>query len=157
MKRPKITFKKLHPNARIPQYQSDKSSGMDLHAIEDTVIPSLEVGVIRTGLSVQLPKDSELQIRPRSGLSVKFPGYVANSPGTVDEDYRGEIFGILYNKLFNKDLYIKKGDRVMQCVVVPILRPEIVEGELSKTERDSGGFGSTGLEEADTKNGKATI
>ena len=153
----KLIFKRLHKAAKIPQYQSDKSSGFDLHALEDTTVRSLEVGIVRTGLAVELPPNTELQIRPRSGLSVKFPCYVANSPGTVDEDYRGEIALIVYNKLFNKDLFIKYGDRIAQGVVVPVIRCDIEEGELSDTERGECGMGSTGIEEANTKDGRGRV
>ena len=153
----KLIIKRLHEDAKIPKYQSDKASGFDLHALEDVKIDSLTVNIIRTGLAIQLPPDTEMVIRPRSGLSVKFPGYVANSPGTIDEDYRGEIMIIAYNPKWNADIYVKKGDRIAQGVVCPVIRCEIEEGELDETERGGGGFGSTGIEEVDTKNGKATL
>lgn len=153
-----IKFKKLHPDAIIPQYQTEGAAGFDLHAIEDKTIYNWKgTCLIKTGLSVEFSSEItirdlfhfkiEMQIRPRSSLSKKGV-IIPNSPGTIDADYRGEIMVPLYLLYSQYNAYsfeIKKGDRIAQAVINTILKPEIVEAsELSKTNRGSGGFGSTG-------------
>lgn len=147
----RVLFKKLHKAAKIPQYDSDKSSGFNLYAIESTTIKSLEVSIVQTGLSVELPLNTEMQIRPYQNLAVKFPGYISNSPGTIDEDYRGEIIIIIYNRLFNKDIFIKKHDKVALAIIAPVIRCTIEEGDRVE------GYNMHDIEEADTKDGKGRI
>lgn len=143
----KIRIKKLHPDAVTPQYQTNGSSGFDLVAIEDVAIKSGETKLVRTGLAVDVGYGYELQVRPRSGLSLKSPLRVANSPGTVDADYRGEIGVIMTNiSILEFAWKISKGDRIAQGVVCPVVQADIEVVEyLDETKRGSGGFGSTGL------------
>jgi dUTP pyrophosphatase len=122
------------------------ASGMDLFAAvtETAVIKPGEWSLIPTGLSCAVPEGLELQIRPRSGLAVKYGIGVLNYPGTIDSDYRGEIKVILVNH-GRKEFTIDRGDRIAQMVVVPVVRAAIEEStELPSTERNSGGFGHTG-------------
>jgi len=142
----KVLFKRLNPKAQIPKYKTDGSSGLDLMAlIEDTIkIKSQESALIPTGISVAIPQDTEIQIRPRSGLAAKSSISVLNTPGTIDSDYRGEIKIILFNH-GKKDFIVNNNDRIAQMVLMPILKIEFKEvDELPKTIRGSGGFGSTG-------------
>ncbi len=145
-----IDIKKLHPDAIIPKYQTDGASGFDLHALEDVTIARGETKLVKTGLSFAIPRGFELQVRPRSGTSLKTTARVANSPGTVDSDYRGEVCIIIDNndqftKGVNDGLHIKKGDRIAQGVICPIFKANFVEvEELDETQRGEGAFGSTG-------------
>jgi dUTP pyrophosphatase len=139
-----LKIKKLNESAIIPAYQSKEAAGFDLHSIEDTVIKPNQRKLIGTGLAFEIEKGFEVQIRPRSGLAYKHGITVLNSPGTIDSDYRGEIKVLLIN-LGDEEFEIKKGERIAQAVVAPVIQAEIVEvDELSSTERGSGGFGSTG-------------
>lgn len=140
----KVKIKKLHQDAIVPKYATKGSAGFDFYALEDVFINSNETVLVKTGLSFEVPIGYELQIRPRSGLSLKTPLRVANAPGTVDSDYRGEVCVIISNNSFGTQV-IKKGDRVAQGVICPIIQAELEEvNELSDTDRGSGGFGSTG-------------
>ena len=142
----KVLFKRLDPKAQIPKYKTDGSSGLDLMAlIEDPIkIKAQESTLIPTGISVAIPRDTEIQIRPRSGLAAKSNISVLNTPGTIDSDYRGEIKIILFNH-GKKDFIVNNNDRIAQMVLMPILKIEFKEvDELPKTIRGSGGFGSTG-------------
>ena len=134
-----------------PEYATDGASGFDLRANLDKSI-YLEVGhrsIIPTGLYFELPDNFEMQIRPRSGLAAKNGVTVLNSPGTIDTDYRGEIKVILIN-LGQEDFTINHGDRIAQAVIAQVtaknylILKKIDEVE-TKTERGSGGFGSTGI------------
>ena len=127
-------------------YKTSGSSGMDLMACVDepiTIKPN-ESMLIPTGISIAIPEDTEVQIRPRSGLAAKSSIGVLNTPGTIDSDYRGELKIILFNH--GKDEFtVNDEDRVAQMVLTPILKVEIEEtNELPETIRGSGGFGSTG-------------
>jgi len=140
----KLKIKKLHNDAIIPAYQSELAAGFDLHAIEDYVLKKGERKLIKTGLAFEIEPDYEVQIRPRSGLAFKYGITVLNSPGTIDADYRGEIMVLLIN-LGKEDFEIKKGERIAQAVISPVIQAEFVEvDELSDTKRGKGGFGSTG-------------
>jgi dUTP pyrophosphatase len=143
--KPVVKFKKLHAEAQIPKYQTAGAAGMDLVACNDepiTLWTGAEAMLVPTGLSIELPQGYEAQVRPRSGLSLKGVS-VANSPGTVDEDYRGEIKVIMRNH--GHTIVIHKGDRIAQLVIARVQQAEVVEAtELSDTERGSSGFGSTG-------------
>ncbi|NPA12216.1 MAG: dUTP diphosphatase [Epsilonproteobacteria bacterium] len=139
-----LKIKKLKNSALIPAYQTKEAAGFDLHAVEDTVIKPFERKLIPTGLAFEIQKGYEIQIRPRSGLAFKHGITVLNTPGTIDSDYRGEIKVLLIN-LGSEDFEIKKGERIAQAVVAPVVQADIVEvDELNETERGSGGFGSTG-------------
>uniref|UniRef100_A0A6M3LJR3 dUTP diphosphatase n=1 Tax=viral metagenome TaxID=1070528 RepID=A0A6M3LJR3_9ZZZZ len=152
LKKPKVKFKRIHEDAIIPKYAYDGDSGFDLSSIEDVDIQPLETVLVNTGLSIELPVGTELQIRPRSGLSTKFNNYISNSPGTVDSSYKGIIFIMIRNNTFNKVWKIKKGDRIAQGVVCPVINCEIEEiNELLPTTRGADGFGSTGIGEEDNE------
>lgn len=147
----KIRIKKLHEDAVIPKYQTNGASGFDLHALEDVILHEAQTKLVRTGLAIDVGPGYELQVRPRSGLSLKTPLRVANSPGTVDSDFRGEICVIMTNTIplirgtALEGIVIKKGDRIAQGVVCPVVQADIeVVDYLDDTERGSGGFGSTG-------------
>ncbi|MEO1927689.1 MAG: dUTP diphosphatase [Nautiliaceae bacterium] len=141
----KLKIKKLNQEALIPSYQTKEAAGFDLHSVDEVVIKKGERKLISTGLAFEIEKGYEVQIRPRSGLAFKHGVSVLNSPGTIDSDYRGEIKVLLIN-LGDKDFEIKKGDRIAQAVIAPVVQAKILEvDELSSTERGSGGFGSTGV------------
>ncbi|GAA7061400.1 dUTP diphosphatase [Helicobacter pylori] len=141
----KIKIQKIHPNALIPEYQTEGSSGFDLHAVEEVTIKSHSVGLVKIGICLSLEVGYELQVRARSGLALNHQVMVLNSPGTVDNDYRGEIKVILAN-LSDKDFKVQVGDRIAQGVVQKTYKAEFIECEqLDETSRGSGGFGSTGV------------
>lgn len=127
----------------IPEYKTTGSSGMDLMASEDCKLAANGVFAVPTNLSVEIPTGYEIQIRPRSGLAIKNGVTVLNSPGTIDSDYRGEIKVILYNTK-NYGFKINKGDRIAQMVLSKVEKMELFGDHLSETERNHGGFGSTG-------------
>lgn len=131
----------------LPRYASAESAGADLHAALETdlVLAPGERAAVPTGLVLELPPGHEGQIRPRSGLARDHGLTVANAPGTVDSDYRGEVMVLLVN-LGPDPVTLHRGDRVAQLVVAPVVRAEWeeTEDELEETERSSGGFGSTG-------------
>ena len=142
----KILVKKLNSEVQLPNYKTQGSSGMDLVAfIKDSIkISPNTSALVPTGISVAIPNDLEIQIRPRSGLAAKSSISVLNTPGTVDSDYRGEIKIILFNHGV-KDFIVNNGDRVAQMVLVPILKVDFEEVDsLPNTLRGTGGFGSTG-------------
>ena len=133
-------------NHRLPEYATTGSAGMDLKAntTEPIVLGPLERQMIPTGLYIALPEGYEAQVRPRSGLAAKYGVTVANSPGTVDADYRGEIKVILIN-LSNEKFVVNPGDRIAQMVIARYERVEWNEvATLDETERGEGGFGHTG-------------
>tara|TARA_B100000989_G_scaffold283957_1_gene250323 strand:- start:1626 stop:2066 length:441 start_codon:yes stop_codon:yes gene_type:complete len=141
-----ILIKRLSKNINLPKYETEGSSGMDLSANVNShiKIEPGETSIIPTGISVSIPKNFEIQIRPRSGLAAKKQISVLNTPGTIDADYRGEIKVILIN-LSKKAFVVEKGTRIAQMVLSPIEKAKIKEVEnLEKTSRGTGGFGSTG-------------
>jgi len=139
-----VKFKKLHKDAIIPEYQTIGSAGFDLHSIEDGIILPGEQLLIPTGLSIEIPHGTELQIRPRSGLALNHMITLTNAPGTLDSDYRGSI-GIMLINLGKKPFVYEYGDRLAQAVLCPVIRADIrVVDELSETNRGAGGYGSTG-------------
>ena len=142
-----MKIKKLNKNAIIPKYNSEEAAGMDLHACidEPITLKPLEIQLIPTGFAMELPKGYEGQIRPRSGLACKFGVTVANSPGTIDSDYRGEVKVGLINNSYN-DYTVQPQDRIAQLIIAPVVQMEIEEvEELSDTERGAGGFGHSGF------------
>ena len=142
----KVLIKKLDPSVKLPSYKSEGASGMDLTAFlkKSITIKPKTSSLIPTGISIAFSKDSEIQIRPRSGLAVKNNISVLNTPGTIDSDYRGEIKIIIYNH-GNEDFEINNGDRIAQMVLVPVIKIEFEETDtLPETLRGKGGFGSTG-------------
>jgi dUTP pyrophosphatase len=143
----KILIKRLSKDVALPKYETEGSSGLDLAAYTDKQIKILpgKSEIIPTGLAVAIPKNFEIQIRPRSGLAVKSQISVLNTPGTIDADYRGELKVILIN-LSDKVFVVEKGLRIAQMVLCPVVKATLKEvTELDNTERGSGGFGSTGI------------
>lgn len=139
-----VKFQKINSNATVPKYQTSGSSGLDLHSSVKCRLLARETRLINTGLKIEIEKNFEGQVRPRSGLALKYGITVLNSPGTIDSDYRGEVCVILHN---TSDYYfdINVGDRIAQLVICPVVQAEVVEVEaLCETERGEGGFGSTG-------------
>lgn len=143
-----LKIKRVRDNADLPlpAYQTPLSSGVDLRADvqESIMLKPGERGLIPTGIAIEIPENSEAQVRARSGLAIKQGVALVNAPGTIDADYRGEISVILIN-LGAETVQINRGDRIAQLVVMPVLRPQIVEvTDLTDTTRGAGGFGSTG-------------
>jgi dUTP pyrophosphatase len=142
----KLKFKKLRPDAITPTRGSEKSSGLDLYAVESYEINPYCTQRIEVGIAFEIPEGYEIQVRPRSGLSLKSSLRVANSPGTVDADYTGDCSVILHNTSPAWTERIHKGMRVGQAVLCPVVIPELEEvKELSSTTRGASGFGSTGV------------
>jgi dUTP pyrophosphatase len=141
-----ILIKKLHSDVNIPKYETEGSSGLDLEAYieKDLRLLSGERKLVPTGVSVAMPNNFEIQIRPRSGLAYKNGISIVNTPGTIDSDYRGEIKVLLIN-LGTETVTIKKFQRIAQMVICPIIKANLKEvQELPETIRGAGGFGSTG-------------
>lgn len=147
-----INIKKLRPNAVIPEYAHgpDEDAGFDLRAIEPVMLNPMRPTLVATGLSIELPPGYEAQIRPRSGLALKHGVVVANSPGTIDPSYRGEIGVILMwtgaSRSTASRFVIHEGDRIAQMIVAKYERIQFtVTEQLNNSERGTGGFGSSGL------------
>lgn len=137
--------KKLHEDAKLPVYANKLGdSGADVFAIDDYSIAPGERALVKTGIAIVLPDGYECQVRSKSGLALKRGLMVLNSPGTVDNGYRGEVGVILYNTS-NETQHIEKGDKVAQLVIVPVQQSLFVEvDEMDETSRGAGGYGSTG-------------
>jgi dUTP pyrophosphatase len=131
----------------LPRYMTGGSSGMDLYAdVSDAVVlmPG-KIAMVSTGIMVSIPEGFEAEIRPRSGLALKFGVTLVNTPGTIDSDYRGIISLIMINH-GNEPFIIRRGDRVAQLVVKEVVRAELVESDkLDETVRAAGGFGHSGV------------
>lgn len=130
----------------LPSYQTPGSSGMDVRAAVDEplLIKAGGFAMVPTNLMTEIPAGYEIQVRPRSGLAAKHGIGVLNSPGTIDEDYRGEIKVIMFN-FSGEDFLINRGERIAQMVLAKVYRAEITKAEnLSDTHRGHGGFGHTG-------------
>ena len=141
-----ILIKRLSKNISLPKYETGGSSGMDLSANIEKEIEILpgKTSIIPTGLAVAIPKNFEIQIRPRSGLAAKNQISVLNTPGTIDADYRGELKVILIN-LGENTFKVEKRMRIAQMILCPVVRATFKEVDvLEETRRGSGGFGSTG-------------
>ncbi len=153
---------KANDGVNIPEYATDKSSGFDLEASEPVTLYPGKPTLVHTGLYMAIPEETEIQIRPRSGLALKDGITVLNTPGTIDEDYRGEIcVCLMWNGYESKDekiesqhttdgfikfKYIEKGMKIAQAVLCPVIRAEFKKVEnLDDTERGAGGFGHTGV------------
>jgi dUTP pyrophosphatase len=140
-----LKVKKLSNDTKIPEYAHLGDAGLDLFSIDSTEILPGESKLIHTGISVELPQNTEAQVRPRSGLALKNQITVLNTPGTIDEGYRGEIGVILINH--GKETFkVKNGMKIAQMVIKPVLSVEVEEVvDLSSSSRGEGGFGSTGV------------
>ncbi len=142
----KIKFKRLPgcEDLPLPDYKTSGSAGMDLVAAEGGALVPGGRAVVRCGFAMAVPKGYEAQIRPRSGLAHRHGVTVANAPGTIDSDYRGEVCVILVNLGFETFEW-SRGHRIAQMVVAPIVRATLeVVDSLPATVRGKGGFGSTG-------------
>nr|WP_238941399.1 dUTP diphosphatase [Jannaschia sp. Os4] len=130
----------------LPSYATEGAAGADLRAwLPDgpvTLAPGARA-LIPTGLRIMLPPDTELQVRPRSGLALRHGVTVANAPGTIDADYRGEL-GVILMNAGDAPFTVESGDRIAQGVLAPVVRAAWAEGALDATARGAGGFGSTG-------------
>lgn len=136
--------KKLRKDAILPKYASSGDSGADLFTPEAVVIGAGERKLVKTGIAIALPEGYEAQVRSKSGLALKAGLMVLNSPGTVDEKYRGEVGVIIFNTDEN-DYEFNAGDKIAQLVISPISQSHFIEvDELDETDRGQGGFGSTG-------------
>jgi len=141
-----ILIKRLSDKVVMPKYETEGSSGLDLaaHINESVEIKPGSTAIIPTGLAVSIPKNFEIQIRPRSGLAAKNQISVLNTPGTIDADYRGELKVILIN-LGTRSFLVENGARIAQMVLCPVVKADLKEVKtLDDTKRGSGGFGSTG-------------
>jgi len=141
----RIKIKKNHELARIPEVATKGDAGMDLFSVQDTFINPGEFTLIDTGISIELPKNTEAQVRPRSGLALKYGITVLNTPGTIDEGYRGNIGVILINH--GKNIFhIEPQMKIAQLIIKPIYEVEIAKVEiLSNSDRNEKGFGSSGI------------
>ena len=149
---PILTIEKIDKSVELPKYAHPGDAGMDVCANMNAVIQPHDWELIKTGIKVAVPEGFEMQVRPRSGLALKHGITVLNTPGTIDSGYRGEVGVVLINHS-NSDFTVKKGDRIAQLVIAPIINVRIVEGEVDKvTERGEGGFGSTGVSKEESKN-----
>ncbi len=158
-----VLFEICREGARLPSYARDGDAGMDVFSAEDTYIKPGETKIVPTGLKLAVPQGYEIQVRPRSGISLNTPLRISNSPGTIDSGYRGEL-GIIVSNISNgnfpsgilniqskgniKGIYIvKKGDRIAQIVLNKI--PKIIVRTVDSVENTgnnrNGGFGSTGV------------
>jgi dUTP pyrophosphatase len=147
---PALQVVRVRPEAVVPRYATDGAAGLDLSAALDAPLEIAPLARVRvpTGLVIGLPPGHEGQVRPRSGLAARLGLTVLNAPGTIDEDYRGELQVLLVN-LGNEPVTLLPGDRIAQLVVAPVTRVHVelreALDELGDTERGAGGFGSTGV------------
>ena len=140
-----LRFRRIHPDAALPAYAHGSDAGMDVRSVDDATIPPGGRTLVRTGLVMMLPPGYEAQVRPRSGLALKYGVTVLNAPGTIDSGYRGEV-GVVLANFGNAPFEVRKGDRIAQIVVAPVTRAEVAESaEVDETDRGGGGFGSTGV------------
>ncbi|AND85294.1 dUTP diphosphatase [Clostridium tyrobutyricum] len=141
----KLLVKKVNEKAVIPFYAHVGDAGLDLFSVEKSILKPMERKLIATGIKIELPKNTEAQIRPRSGLALKYGITLLNSPGTIDEGYRGEIKVLVIN-LGQEPFLVEENMKIAQMVIKPVEQVLVKEVyELSDTERGEGGFGSTGV------------
>lgn len=140
----KLLVKRLSPTAILPAYAHPGDAGLDLYADVAAALEPGESKLVGTGVSIELPPNTEAQVRPRSGLALKYGISVLNTPGTIDHGYRGEVGVILINH-GRVRFEVHPGMKVAQMVIAPCLTVAVEEaGELSGSARGEGGFGSTG-------------
>ena len=133
-------------SAPLPSYHSAGAAGLDLCAAlaEPVLIAPGDRHLVPTGIAIALPRGHECQVRPRSGLALRHGVTVLNAPGTIDEDYRGEVMVLLVNH-GREPFEVKGGDRIAQLVICPVERARLeIVAELDATDRGAGGYGSTG-------------
>ena len=148
---PLIKFLRLKPDVDtdipLPRYMTPRSAGMDICAAveKEVVLEHGEIFLIPTGFAMAIPEGFEAQIRPRSGLAAKYGIGLINSPGTIDSDYRGEVMIPVIN-LGKRSYTICRGDRIAQMIINRVYRAELeVAEQLDETDRNTGGFGHTGI------------
>ncbi len=140
-----LKIKKLNPNAKLPEYAHPGDAGLDLFSAVDLSIEPGEAKLVPTGIAIELPPGTEAQVRPRSGLALKHGITLLNSPGTIDEGYRGEVAVIMINH-GKQTFHVHTGMKIAQMVIQKVLRVSVKEcEELSDSQRGTGGFGSTGI------------
>ena len=140
-----VKLRKIDPAAILPSYAHPGDAGMDVRSVEELVVDPGGRKLVRTGLVMMLPPGYEAQVRPRSGLALKNGVTVLNTPGTIDEGYRGEV-GVILANFGTEPFRVEKGAKIAQIVIAPCTRAEIVEtAEIDETARGTGGFGSTGV------------
>ena len=140
----RLRVQRLTADATIPAQAHPGDAGLDLHSAVDLDVPPGETRLVGTGLAIELPSGTEAQVRPRSGIALQHCVTVLNTPGTIDEGYRGEVGVILINH-GRTTFEVRRGMKVAQLVVKPTLTIEVVAVDaLSDTPRGGGGFGSTG-------------
>jgi dUTP pyrophosphatase len=145
-KGPLLKLRRENPRIPLPSYESEGAAGLDLCAFldQDLILKPMGRAMISTGLTIEIPDGYEAQVRPRSGLAIKYGLTVLNSPGTIDSDYRGVVQVIMVN-LGDQDVAIKDGQRIAQLVITPVLKARLEETQiLSYSNRGCAGFGSTG-------------
>ena len=140
-----VKVKLIHKDAMLPFQANPGDAGLDLFAVEEKLIKPGEAELIRTGIILELPEGTEAQVRPRSGLALKHSVTVLNSPGTIDEGYRGEVKVILINH-GKEEFKVEKRMRIAQMVIAPVAKVDITQvEEVADTKRGAGGFGSSGI------------
>lgn len=140
-----LKIKKLNNNAKLPVFAHPGDAGMDIFSVEEVLLEPGKSYLVKTGISIQLPEKTEAQIRPRSGLALNHTITLVNTPGTIDEGYRGEIGVIMINH-GKKTFRVKSGMKIAQMIIKPVYDVKITEvNDLSDSSRGSGGFGSTGF------------
>lgn len=143
----KLLVKRLHESTadiELPSYATEHSSGLDLRTSEDVNLQSGEYKLIPTGVAIEIPEGFEGQVRPRSGLALKYGIACLNSPGTIDSDYRGEVKVLLINH-GKAPVHFERGERIAQLIISQYERVQVeLVTELQDTVRSSGGFGHTG-------------
>jgi dUTP pyrophosphatase len=140
-----LPVQRLRPDAELPSYAHPGDAGADLRAADDVELPPLGRALVPTGLAIAVPPGHAAFVHPRSGLASRHGVTVANAPGTIDAGYRGEVMVILVNLDPATAYQVKRGDRIAQLVVQPVVTASFSEvAELPDTARAAGGFGSTG-------------
>ncbi len=141
----KVMVKKLDNDAKIPNYAHNTDAGVDLYSVKEITLKPMQRALVPTGIAIALPDGFEAQVRPKSGLALKYGITVLNTPGTIDQEYRGEI-GVIVINLSDSEFKVEKGMKIAQMVFSKVEHVSFEETRiLDKTERGEGGFGSTGL------------
>ena len=141
----KINIKKLSETAKIPTYANRGDAGLDLYSDNNFLLIPGDRALVKTGIAIELPEGYEMQIRPRSGLSLKHGITVLNAPGTIDSGYRGEIGVVLYNAS-RVPFEVRQGERIAQGVIAAYVSADLVEVyALDESERGTSGFGDSGV------------
>lgn len=141
-----LRIKLLYDNSKLPEFANKGDAGMDIFSVDRKIIKSGESALIRSGISVELPENTEIQLRPKSGLALNYGITLLNSPGTIDEGYRGEIKVIIMNHS-KKDFLVEEGMKIAQMVLKPVYKVNIIQIENinCETNRGKNGFGSSGI------------